>query len=78
MLSVCFHIFAYPSSCGVGPEAAQILLNNGIEVLVIPRIGGNALQALKAGGIRVVVYEGTGSSVHDAIDASLKGNLREQ
>jgi predicted Fe-Mo cluster-binding NifX family protein len=63
---------------GVGPEAAQILEKNGVKFLVIPRIGGNALFALKAAGIRVLLYEKPGCSVQEAIAAGLKGNLREQ
>jgi len=33
---------------------------------------------LKAGGIRVLLYEEKGSTVADAITAFLKGNLKEQ
>lgn len=63
---------------GAGPEAAQILAKNGVEFLVIPRIGGNALSALKAAGIRILLYDKPGCSVQEAIAAGLKGNLREQ
>jgi predicted Fe-Mo cluster-binding NifX family protein len=63
---------------GVGPKAAQFLLNHDIEVLITARVGGNALEALKAGGIKILLYEERGSSVQAAIDASLKGNLKEQ
>jgi predicted Fe-Mo cluster-binding NifX family protein len=63
---------------GVGPEAAQLLAKEGVEFLVIPHIGGNALFALKAAGIKVLLYEKPGCSVQEAIAAGLKGNLREQ
>ncbi|HQA81441.1 MAG TPA: NifB/NifX family molybdenum-iron cluster-binding protein [Methanoregulaceae archaeon] len=63
---------------GVGPKAAQFLLNHGVDSLVTERVGGNALEALKAGGIRVLLYEEKGSTVADAITAFLKGNLKEQ
>jgi len=63
---------------GVGPKAAQFLLNQGVDSLVTERVGGNALEALKAGGIMVLLYEEKGSTVANAITAFLKGNLKEQ
>jgi predicted Fe-Mo cluster-binding NifX family protein len=63
---------------GVGPKAAQFLLNHAVQILVTERVGGNALEALKAGGITVLLYEEKGSTVRDAITACLKGNLKEQ
>lgn len=63
---------------GVGPKAAQVLLNHAVDVLVTERVGGNALEALKAGGITILLYEERGSTVRDAITAYLRGNLREQ
>jgi predicted Fe-Mo cluster-binding NifX family protein len=63
---------------GVGPKAAQILMKNGVGILVAARVGGNAIEALKAGGIKILLYDEKEGSVQDAIAASLKGNLAEQ
>lgn len=63
---------------GVGPRAAQFLLDHDVNTLVTARVGGNALGALKAGGITILLYEETGGTVRDAIAASAGGGLREQ
>ena len=62
---------------GVGPRAVQFLLNHSVNILVTERMGGNALEALKAGGIRVLLYDEKCSTGRDAITAFLKGNLQE-
>jgi predicted Fe-Mo cluster-binding NifX family protein len=69
---------AAESMGGVGPKAVQFLLNHSVNILVAERVGGNALEALKAGGITVLLFEEKGRTVRDAITAFLKGNLREQ
>ncbi|HON81647.1 MAG TPA: NifB/NifX family molybdenum-iron cluster-binding protein [Methanoregulaceae archaeon] len=63
---------------GVGPRAAQFLLDKNVQVLVTARIGGNALGALKAGGITILLYDQAGSTVRDAIAAYKSGGLKEQ
>lgn len=63
---------------GVGPRAAQFLLDHNVNVLVTARVGGNALGALKAGGIIILLYDAAGSTVKDAIAAYTSGSLREQ
>lgn len=63
---------------GVGPKAAQFLLNHSVNLLVAERVGGNAIEALKAGGIKVLLYEEKGKTVRDAITAFLEGKLQEQ
>ncbi|HIH26729.1 MAG TPA: dinitrogenase iron-molybdenum cofactor biosynthesis protein [Methanoregulaceae archaeon] len=63
---------------GVGPRAAQFLLDHDVNVLVTARVGGNALGALKAGGITILLYDAAGSTVMDAINAYTTGGLREQ
>lgn len=62
---------------GVGPRAAQFLLDHNVNILVTARAGGNALGALKAGGITILLYE-EGGTVRDAIAAYASGRLREQ
>jgi predicted Fe-Mo cluster-binding NifX family protein len=63
---------------GVGPKAAQFLLDHNVNVLVTARVGGNAHGALKAGGITILLYEEAGSTIRDAIDAYSRGGLQEQ
>jgi predicted Fe-Mo cluster-binding NifX family protein len=63
---------------GVGPRAAQFLLDQNVNVLVTARVGGNALEALKAGGITLLFYEEVGTTVRDALAAYTSGSLREQ
>jgi predicted Fe-Mo cluster-binding NifX family protein len=63
---------------GVGPRAAQFLLDHNVNVLVTARVGGNALGALKAGGIIILLFDEAGSTVRDAIAAYTRGGLREQ
>lgn len=67
-----------PRAWGVGPRAAQFLLDKNVQVLVTARIGGNALGALKAGGITILLYDQAGSTVRDAIAAYKSGGLKEQ
>lgn len=42
-------------SGGVGPMAVQFLAQNDVQVLIAPRLGGNADEALKASGITVII-----------------------
>ncbi len=42
-------------SGGVGPKAVQYLVQNNVQILIAPRLGGNAEEALKASGISVVM-----------------------
>jgi predicted Fe-Mo cluster-binding NifX family protein len=69
---------AAESMGGVGPKAAQFLMNHAVNVLLAERVGGNAVEALKAGGIRVFLVEEKGITVREAVSAYLKGSLREQ
>jgi predicted Fe-Mo cluster-binding NifX family protein len=63
---------------GVGPRAAQALLDHEVNVLVTARVRGKALGALKAGGISILLYDGAGRTVSDAIAAYRHGGLAEQ
>ncbi|KQC08355.1 MAG: dinitrogenase iron-molybdenum cofactor biosynthesis protein [Methanolinea sp. SDB] len=38
---------------GVGPRAAQVLIDNGAKSVVTGNVGGNALGALRAAGISI-------------------------
>ena len=43
---------------GVGPKVIQMLAQNGVDVVIAPQLGGNALQAMEAAGIIAYRYEG--------------------
>lgn len=62
---------------GVGLKAAQFLISQGVDAVVTGRVGGNALEALKAGAIKVFLYEEKGT-VREAISGFLHGSLKEQ
>jgi predicted Fe-Mo cluster-binding NifX family protein len=42
-------------SGGVGPQAVQFLVQNGVTTLIAPRLGGNAEEALVASKIQVIM-----------------------
>jgi len=42
-------------SGGVGPMAVQFLVKNDVQILIAPRLGGNADGALKASNITVIM-----------------------
>ncbi|MHC1630625.1 MAG: NifB/NifX family molybdenum-iron cluster-binding protein [Methanoculleaceae archaeon] len=60
---------------GVGPRAAQILIDNGVSVLITGNVGGNALNALKTAGIAIYFFKDQ-RTVRDAYDAFSNGSLQ--
>jgi predicted Fe-Mo cluster-binding NifX family protein len=46
---------------GVGPRAAQTLIDNGATAVVTGNVGGNALGALRAAGISVYFFRESGT-----------------
>ena len=46
------------SGSGAGVKAAQLLADNGVRVYIGPSPGPNAMAALEALGIRVIVHNG--------------------
>lgn len=64
---------AAASRGGAGIKAAQLLVDNQADILITPRCGENAAEALKASGIKM--YKTINDCVQDNIDALLKGNL---
>ncbi|MHA1711627.1 MAG: NifB/NifX family molybdenum-iron cluster-binding protein [Candidatus Freyarchaeota archaeon] len=60
---------------GAGIQAAQIVVNKGINVLITGNVGPNAFQALSAAGIRIVT--GAYGTVREVIEKYKRGELRE-
>lgn len=61
---------------GVGPRAAQVLIDRGAKVLITGNVGGNALSVIQAAGIEVFRYR-DGGSVEDAFQKYQKGLLEK-
>ncbi len=61
---------------GAGIQAAQLIANKGVEVLITGNIGPNAFSILSGTGIKIVTGVG-GVSVREAIERYLKGELKE-
>ncbi|MDO9035968.1 MAG: NifB/NifX family molybdenum-iron cluster-binding protein [Methanoregula sp.] len=59
---------------GVGPRAAQVLIENNVKALVSGQVGGNAKEVLAAAGIAMYTYK-AGGTVKDAFDQFTKNTL---
>ncbi len=64
---------AAESTGGAGIKAAQIILDQGIEALLTPRLGTNAADVLKSA--KVAIYKTMPGSVKDNIDAFVAEKL---
>ena len=60
---------------GAGIQAAQIIANKGVKLVITGNVGPNAFQALSAAGIRIVT--GVSGTVREAVEKYKKGELRE-
>ena len=58
---------------GAGIKAAQTVIDEKAEVVLVPRCGENAAKALEAGGVKL--YQSVGLSVENNIQAFLDNNL---
>jgi predicted Fe-Mo cluster-binding NifX family protein len=63
------------ASGGAGINAAQCLVNMGVEAVVTGNVGPNALGILSAAGIPV--YRGAGIPVSEALEQFKQGILEE-
>ena len=66
---------AAASQGGAGIKAAQILVDNGIDVLLTPRCGENAAAVVQAA--EVLMYKTIGDSVEENLAAFNAGKLAE-
>ena len=64
---------AAASQGGAGIKAAQILVDNGISVLITPRCGENAADVLKEADVKI--YKSLDDSVSNNLEAFRKGAL---
>lgn len=60
---------------GAGVQAAQLLINSGVEVVITGNIGPNAYTTLSAGGIKI--YKSQAETVKRSLDMFNKGQLEE-
>jgi predicted Fe-Mo cluster-binding NifX family protein len=63
------------SQGGAGVKAAQLMVDNGAEVVIAPACGKNAADVLLASGIKI--YKSSGCSIKDNITAMIAGKLEE-
>ena len=61
---------------GAGPMAVQTLINEGVEVVIAPQVGPNALGAIQAAGIRLYQVA-PGTPVEEAIKAATSGSAEQ-
>lgn len=64
---------AMNSPGGAGIKAAQTVIDEKAEVVLVPRCGENAAKVLEAGGVKL--YESVGLSIEDNIQAFLDNKL---
>lgn len=60
---------------GAGPQAAQTLVDKGVEAVITGNIGPNAFQTLKAGSIKM--FGGASGTVKETLAKYKNGELKE-
>jgi predicted Fe-Mo cluster-binding NifX family protein len=58
---------------GAGINAAQFLVDEGVEILVSGNVGPNAEQALRAGGIKIVT--GVSGTLKEVVEKIKRGEI---
>ena len=61
---------------GAGPMAVQTLINEGVDAVIAPQVGPNALGAIQAAGIRLYQVA-PGTPVEEAIKAVTSGSVSQ-
>jgi predicted Fe-Mo cluster-binding NifX family protein len=65
---------AVGASGGAGVQAAQFILERGVQAVTTGNIGPNAFGVFQASGVRVYLFGG--STVREAVEAYKAGQLR--
>ena len=60
---------------GAGPQAAQMLGEKGVSVVITKNVGPNAVATLDA--VNISVYLATNDSVREAVDMFKMGRLKQ-
>lgn len=60
---------------GVGVKAAQLIIDQQVEVLITPRLGDQAAQVLEGAGI--AFYKSQGEDIEENIEAFLASKLEK-
>lgn len=60
---------------GAGIQAAQLVIQRGVEAVVTGHVGPNAMAALQAAGVRV--FQSPGGTVRENLELLKKGELPE-
>ncbi|MCK5076376.1 MAG: NifB/NifX family molybdenum-iron cluster-binding protein [Calditrichia bacterium] len=60
---------------GVGPKVTQMLAQKGVNIVIAPQLGQNALQAMQAAGITAYRYEG--NSLKEIYENYKSGSLEK-
>ncbi len=62
---------------GAGPMAVQTLINEGVEAIIAPQVGPNALGAIQAAGIKLYQVAPPGTPVEEAIKSVVSGGAAQ-
>lgn len=60
---------------GAGIQAAQTVVNNGVNVVITGNVGPNAFNVLSASGVKIVT--GVSGNIREAIEKYKSGKLKE-
>jgi len=61
---------------GAGPMAVQRLIDEGVDVVIAPQIGPNAMGALQAAGISYYLFP-AGTPIKEAVEKVIKGEVQQ-
>ncbi|AHF80473.1 NifB/NifX family molybdenum-iron cluster-binding protein [Thermococcus paralvinellae] len=67
---------AYTAPKGAGIQAAQLCINEGVDIVIAGQFGPNSSQVLQAAGIKFVSAPPT-MTVEQAVQAYLRGELTQ-
>lgn len=61
---------------GAGPMAVQMLINEGVDTIIAPQVGPNAMGALQAAGIAYYLFP-AGTPIKEAVEKVIKGETQQ-